>query len=138
MPALRRRRALRYRVIMAWKQAERNGSDAGFRKPCGDFRTQLAPEPSSATDGSPGPAVTFQPTRLATRNGCEEACLVRVGDCLAAVLVRVGGIADEEHENDWFVEVGFGPWNKEALTFATWAETEDWVQARLPAAWMSS
>ena len=124
--------------ITAQKEAERNDSDASFREPWRDFRTRLAPEPSSAADRSSGPAVTFQPTRLATRNGCEEACLVRVGDCLAAVLVRLDGIADEEHENDWFLEVGFGPWNQEALTFATWAETEDWVQARLPAAWMSS
>jgi hypothetical protein len=46
-------------------------------------------------------AVTFQPDRLATRGGSEEACLIRIDDALAAVLVRLEETKDHTLEGSW-------------------------------------
>jgi PAS domain S-box-containing protein len=118
--------------ITAEKEAERHGSATSAR---GEFGAHPPPEPGPAAERSTGPSVTFQLTRLATRRGGEEACLVHVGNRLAAVLVHLDGTAGEEHEDTWFLEVGFGPWDQQALIFATWVEAEDWIRARLPPSW---
>jgi len=76
-------------------------------------------------------AVTFQPDRLATRDGSEEACLIRVEDALAAVLVRLDEVADERDEGVWYLATGFGPWDREALSFSTLGEAEQWVRTKL-------
>jgi PAS domain S-box-containing protein len=114
--------------ITVQKEAEHSGSDASFR---GGSRDPLAPEHGSARDRPTGPSVTFQPTRLVTQNGCEEAGLVQVEDCLAAVLVRL----DDEPESRWFLETGFGPWSREGLIFPTLHEAEQWAHAQRPSGW---
>jgi PAS domain S-box-containing protein len=114
--------------ITAQKEAEFHGSDTPSR---GDSRDPLAPEHGSARDRPTGPSVTFQPTRLVSQDGCEEACLVQVEDCLAAVLVRL----DDERESRWFLETGFGPWSREGLIFPTLHEAEQWVHAERPSGW---
>lgn len=72
--------------------------------------------------------ITFQPNRIASTPAGEEACLVWAGERLAAVLVRLTETGDDEHENAWFVEVGFGVWDQPALTFSTLSEAEAWVR----------
>ncbi len=114
------------------KGAGRNGSDAPFR---GDVEAHPPLEPGSAGSRPTGPSVTFEPTRLATSGGGEDAYLVRVGNCLVALLVPLDGTVGKEHTTSWFLEIGFGPWNQEGLIFATQVEAEDWVRARLPTAW---
>jgi hypothetical protein len=55
----------------------------------------------------------FIPVQLATLRGSEEACLVLVSDALAAVLVRILPEPDERPDEGWFLQVGFGPCNRE-------------------------
>ena len=75
--------------------------------------------------------MTFQPDRLTTKDGSEEACLIRVDDALAAVLVRLEETKDEPLEGSWYLETGFGPWNREALSFSTLDEAEQWIRTKL-------
>ena len=75
--------------------------------------------------------MTFQPDRLAMRDGSEDACLIRVDDALAAVLVRLEETKDDTLEGSWYLTTGFGPWDREALSFSTLDEAEQWVRTKL-------
>ena len=78
--------------------------------------------------------MTFQPDRLATTDGSEEACLIRVDGALAAVLVRLEETKDDTLEGSWYLATGFGPWDREALSFAALDEAEQWVRTKGPSA----
>ncbi len=75
--------------------------------------------------------VEFEPARLPMQKGDEEAALVRVGGRLAAVLVKLTGTKDEELENTWFLQSGFGPWDEEGLTFQTLDRARVWIWSKL-------
>jgi len=75
----------------------------------------------------------FIPIQLATLRGREEGHLVLVGETLAAVLVRVLADMDEQPEEGWFLQVGFGPCNREGLIFPTLEAAEDWTRTQFVA-----
>jgi hypothetical protein len=70
------------------------------------------------------------PVQLAALRGSEEAHLVLVNEALAAVLVRVLPEPDERPEEGWFLQVGFGPCNREGLIFPTLEAAEVWTRAQ--------
>jgi len=72
----------------------------------------------------------FIPVQLAALRGREEACLVLVSDAVAAVLVRIMPEPDEHLEEGWFLQVGFGPCNREGLIFPTLGAAEVWARAQ--------
>ena len=116
--------------ISAQKGAEEHGrSEASLLTFEG--RTQVRGDAASPAVVSLKPAVTFQPDRLATKDGSEEACLIRVQGSLAAVLVRLEAVEDDTHEGSWYLASGFGPWDREDLTFPTLDEAEQWVRTKL-------
>jgi len=116
--------------ISAQKEAEKHGrSEASVLSSEG--RTRVRGDAASPAVVSLKPAVTFQPDRLATKDGSEEACLIRVQGSLAAVLVRLEAVEDDTHEDSWYLTTGFGPWDREALTFSTLDEAERWVRTKL-------
>ena len=45
-------------------------------------------------------------------------------------LARLGELEDDTHEGSWYLETGFGPWDREALTFPTLDEAEQWVRTK--------
>jgi PAS domain S-box-containing protein len=116
--------------ITAQKEAEERGrADKSLLSSEG--RTRVRVDAASSAVTFLKRAVTFQPDRLATRDGSEEACLIRVEDALAAVLVRLDEVADERDEGVWYLATGFGPWDREALSFSTLGEAEQWVRTKL-------
>ena len=76
----------------------------------------------------------FIPIQLAALRGTEEAHLVMVNAALAAVLVRILPEPDERPEEGWFLQVGFGPCNREGLIFPTLEAAEVWTRAQFAAA----
>jgi PAS domain S-box-containing protein len=116
--------------ITAQKEAEERGG-ADERALRSEGRTRTRADAASPAVVSWRSAVTFQPDRLATKDGSEEACLIRVDDALAAVLVRLEETKDEPLEGSWYLETGFGPWNREALSFSTLDEAEQWIRTKL-------
>ena len=116
--------------ITAQKEAEERGraDECALRS---EGRTRTRADAASPAVVSWRSAVTFQPDRLATKDGSEEACLIRVDDALAAVLVRLEETKDEPLEGSWYLETGFGPWDREALSFSTLDEAEQWVRTKL-------
>lgn len=76
----------------------------------------------------------FIPVQLATSRGSEEAQLVLVNEALAAVLVRILPEPDERPEDGWFLQVGFGPCNREGLIFPTLEAAMNWTRAQFQAA----
>ena len=116
--------------ITAQKEVEERGraDECALRS---EGRTRTRADAASPAVVSWRSAVTFQPDRLATKDGSEEACLIRVDDALAAVLVRLEETKDEPLEGSWYLETGFGPWNREALSFSTLDEAEQWVRTKL-------
>src|SRR4051812_2272919 len=114
--------------ITAQNEAAEHGR-VGETTPRSEQRTPARAD--AASPGSSQPVVTFQPDRLATKDGCEEACLIRVADALAAVLVRLEELQDDgTREVGWYLETGFGPWNQEGLGFSTLDEAEQWVRTK--------
>ena len=73
------------------------------------------------------------PVQLAALRGSEEAHLVLVNEALAAVLVRVLPEPDERPDEGWFLQVGFGPCNREGLIFPTLEAAEVWTRAQFHA-----
>jgi PAS domain S-box-containing protein len=116
--------------ITAQKQAEERGG-ADERALRSEGRTRDQGGAASSTVVSLKPAVTFQPDRLATKDGSEEACLVRVEDALAAVLVRLEAVEGHNDEGSWYLTTGFGPWDREALVFSALSHAEHWVRTQL-------
>jgi PAS domain S-box-containing protein len=116
--------------ITAQKEAEERGR-ADKHALRSEGRTRARADAASAAAVSERPAVTFQPDRLVTKDGSEEACLIRVDDALAAVLVRLEETKDDTLEGSWYLETGFGPWDREALSFSTLDEAEQWVRTKL-------
>jgi hypothetical protein len=47
------------------------------------------------------------------------------------VLVRLEETKDDTLEGSWYLETGFGPWDRETLTFSTLDEAEQWVRTKL-------
>ena len=76
----------------------------------------------------------FIPVQLATRRGSEDAHLVLVNEAVAAALVRILPEPDERPEEGWFLQVGFGPCNREGLIFPTLDAASVWARAQFPAA----
>ncbi len=67
-------------------------------------------------------AVSFTEVCAVTRQGSEDAHLVFVDQCLAAVLLPA--------EQGWYMQTGFGPCDHEAMFFDTLSSAADWVQER--------
>ncbi len=76
----------------------------------------------------------FIPIQLAALRGTEEARLVMVDAALAAVLVRILPEPDDRPEEGWFLQVGFGPCNREGLIFPTLEAAAAWTRAQFAAA----
>lgn len=64
--------------------------------------------------------VSFTEVCAATRRASEDARLVFADQCLAAILLPA--------EGGWFLQVGFGPCDHEAMVFDTLASAADWVR----------
>ena len=75
----------------------------------------------------------FIPVQLATLRGSEEGQLVMVDEALAAVLVRILPEPNERPEEGWFLQVGFGPCNREGLIFPTLEAAAAWTLAQFAA-----
>jgi PAS domain S-box-containing protein len=116
--------------ITALKEATDRGR-ADKRALSSEGQTRAQAHAASPAVESLKPAVTFQPDRLVVKDGSEEACLIRVEDALAAVLVRLEALEGDDDEGSWYLETGFGPWDREALTFSTLDEAEQWVRTKL-------
>ena len=73
----------------------------------------------------------LQPVQVATGSPDQDGQLVFHNGCLAAVLVRLSDL----HENEagqWFLEVGFGPvGTASAPAFADLEEAQSWIEQRL-------
>ena len=80
----------------------------------------------------PLPSVTFEPVSLASMAGCEKARLMRVDGHVAGILVRLTDL-EGPTEDKWYLEVGFGPWNREGLAFPNLRAAKAWVQGQLRA-----
>ena len=76
----------------------------------------------------------FIPVQLATLRGSQDVHLVLVDEALATVLVRILPELDERPEEDWFLQVGFGPCNREGLIFPTLEAAAAWTRAQFPTA----
>ena len=76
----------------------------------------------------------FLPVQLATLRGSEEGHLVLVNEAVAAVLVRILPEPDDRPEEGWFLQVGFGPCNREGLIFPTLEAAAVWTRAQFAAA----
>ncbi len=74
------------------------------------------------------------PVQLATRRGREDGHLVLVNEAVAAVLVRILPEPHEKPEEGWFLQVGFGPCNREGLIFPTLEAAAVWTRAQFAAA----
>ena len=46
------------------------------------------------------------------------------------MLVRLEELQDGTREVGWYLETGFGPWNREGLGFSTLDEAEQWVRTK--------
>ena len=53
-----------------------------------------------------------------------------LNEVLAAVLVRILPEPDEPSEEGWFLQVGFGPCNREGLIFPTLEAAEIWARTQ--------
>jgi hypothetical protein len=73
----------------------------------------------------------FQSCRIATLKDSEEACLVLADGIVMAVLVRVD--ADATSKPGWYLQVGFGPCDREGLLFETLEAAAAWVDQSLAA-----
>src|SRR5215218_10093530 len=89
-------------------------------------KIKIAHQPPRSDRGQP-----VEAPHLATKDGSEEACLIRVQGSLAAVLVQLEAVEDDTHEDSWYLTTGFGPWDREALTFPTLGDAEQWVRTKL-------
>ena len=47
------------------------------------------------------------------------------------MLVRLEETKDDTLEGSWYLATGFGPWDREALSFATLDEAEQWIRTKL-------
>ena len=64
--------------------------------------------------------VSFTEIQAATREAAEDARLVFANERLVALLVPAS--------QGWFLQVGFGPCEKEGMIFETLAAAADWVR----------
>ena len=83
----------------------------------------------------PADDTQISPVRIAALRGSEKARLVLVDECLVAVLVRLVAEPFRSGEETWYLQVGFGPWDQEALIFPSLRAAQAWALEQLPAAW---
>lgn len=75
--------------------------------------------------------VDFRSVFLATRRGREPARVVSADERILCILVPISPEDNESETEGWYLEVGFGPCEAEALLFASLEAAEAWVQERL-------
>src|SRR4051794_36476412 len=63
--------------------------------------------------------VRFQPIRLGSPSGGEDAWLGWANHHLVALLVRIQGTGIPRRRHGWFLEAGYGPCRREGLLFPT-------------------
>ncbi len=76
-------------------------------------------------------SVDFRSVFLATRRDREPARLVSADGRIVCILVPISPKDNESETEGWYLEVGFGPCEAEALLFASLEAAETWVRERL-------
>jgi len=75
--------------------------------------------------------VEFRSVFLATRRGREPARLVTADGRIVCILVPISPEDNEDETEGWYLEVGFGPCEAEALLFASLEAAETWVREQV-------
>jgi hypothetical protein len=79
--------------------------------------------------------IDFQTCKIASPTGAEDGRLARVGETIVAMLVR---LAHAEGPGEWYLVLGFGPWEQEGLLFPTLQHAAEWIEQNLPQQWEAS
>ena len=79
--------------------------------------------------------VRFQPIRLGSPSGGEDAWLGWVDDHLVALFVRVQGTGVPRRRHGWFLEAGYGPCRREGLHFPSLNAAEGWIREQIRSGW---
>ena len=76
----------------------------------------------------------FETISAATRYAAEQAQLVWANDHLVALLAP----AEDGRQSGWFLLLGLGPCDEEAVYFSSLEAVKLWVERQIPQGWGSS
>lgn len=75
--------------------------------------------------------ITFSYTKVGYKNSEEDGCLGMIADSIVAVLIRPKQISAENTCQEWYLESGFGPCDRQGLLFPSLEAAGIWILNQL-------